>query len=57
MTVSANDAAQVGELSLINFFPVTLAISKDNDLCLTYLLEFGADVTLTNNNGFNCKLN
>jgi E3 ubiquitin-protein ligase mind-bomb len=33
-----------------------LAISKDNDICLTFLLEFGADVTLTNNNGFNCKL-
>lgn len=25
-------------------------------MCLTFLLEFGADVTLTNNNGFNCKL-
>lgn len=33
-----------------------VAISKDNDICLTYLLEYGADVTLTNNNGFNCKL-
>lgn len=32
------------------------AISKDNDICLTFLLEFGADVILTNNNGFNCKL-
>lgn len=63
---SEGDTPMHDGMNTINYYPFVLfnalfiylpAISKDNDICLTYLLDYGADVTLTNNNGFNCKSN